>query len=72
VAEGTRIIEYPAVAIEERNEKIESIEDMVLGDDLSDQQQIFYQVSGSQEHTLRAKHVKGRVLPSGQGRTVGT
>ena len=46
VAEGTRIIEYPAVAIEERSEKIESIEDLVLGDDLSDQQQIFYQVSG--------------------------
>ena len=46
VPEGTRIIEYAAVPMEERTERIEFVEDLVLGDDLSDQQQIFYQISG--------------------------
>ncbi len=42
VSEGTRIIEYDPVPMEERTERIELIEDLVIGRDLVDPNYAFY------------------------------
>ncbi len=46
VPEGSRIIEYAPVSLEERTERIEFIEDLVLGEDDTDPNQNFYRPSG--------------------------
>jgi hypothetical protein len=46
VAEGTRIIEYPVVPFEERAERIELVEDLVIGQRDEDPDYIFYRPRG--------------------------
>lgn len=46
VPEDTRIIEYPVVPIEERTERIELIEDLVIGERGEDPNYIFYRPRG--------------------------
>jgi hypothetical protein len=46
VPEGTRIIEYPVVPVEDRTERIELVEDLVIGQRGEDQNYILYRPRG--------------------------